>query len=156
MKLVLLATTILLASRPMALADATGHGALALGVIVGDYSPLLSWYKKIGLARLLNDESLGSGNHPVIVVKADSVTCQAGDVDLAAYSCTLTFGAVKRTGTGRRANELFATLVEAGVASEGAAGHVYESVTKLECKLDPKALANKDGSGASCTFQPGQ
>jgi hypothetical protein len=155
MKLMILAAAALLARSPIALADTTGHGALALGVIVGDDSPLLNWHTKIELARLLNDKPLRYGKHPVIVVKADSVTCQAGDVDLAGYACTITFGTIKRTGTGRQANELFATLIEAGVPSDGAAGHVFESVSKLECKLDPKALAGKDGSGASCTFSPG-
>ncbi len=155
MKRVILAATIFFASHQMALADTTGHGALALGVIVGDDSPYLSWHTRADLARLLDDKPLGYGKHSVIVVNAQSVVCQAGDVDLAAFSCTLTYGKVKRTRIGRRANELFATLVEAGVPSDGAAGHVFETVSKLECKLDPKALAGKDGSGASCAFQPG-
>ena len=155
MRRAVLATALFLASHQLAKADTTGHAALALGVIVGDYSPLLGWTTKIDLAKLLEDRKLGASKQKVIVVTADSVVCQAGDVDLAGYSCTLTFGTVKRTGTGRKANELFATLIEAGVPSDGAAGHVFESVSKLECKLDPKALAAKDGSGASCTFQPG-
>jgi hypothetical protein len=155
MKLVFLATAILLASHPMALADTGGHAALALGVIIGDDSPLLGGAAKIKLMRLLDDKKLEHGKHETIIVKADSVVCQAGDVDLAAFSCTLTFGKVTRTGTGRRANELFATLIEAGVPSDGAAGHVYEAVHALECKLDPNKLAGKDGSGADCTFQAG-
>jgi hypothetical protein len=156
MKRIVLATVILLASHRIALADTTGHAALALGVIVGDDSPLLSKSTKLALASLLNDKKLGYGKHPVITVKADQVVCQAGDVDLAGFSCVLTFGKIKRTRTGRSANELFATLVEAGVPGDGAAGHVFEAVSKLECKLDPKALEGKDGSGASCSFQPGQ
>jgi len=155
MKRVILATTIFLACHHTALADIAGHAALALGVIVGDDSPNLSRATRFDLALLLDDKPLLYGKHTVIIVKADSVVCQAGDVDLAAYSCTLTFGTVHRTRTGRRANELFATLIEAGVPSDGAAGHIFESITKLDCKLDPKALANKDGSGANCTFQPG-
>jgi hypothetical protein len=155
MKLFLWTTTILLASQQRALADTTGHAALALGVIVGDDSPLLSWSHKEQLTRLLADRKLAHGNHAPIVVKATSVVCQAGDVDLAAFSCTLTFGKATRTRTGRKANELFATLVEAGVASDGAAGHVYEAVHALECTLDPTKLAGKDGSGADCSFQVG-
>jgi hypothetical protein len=155
MRRVILATTIFFASYHQALADAAGHAALALAVVVGDDSPHLSRYTRLDLALLLEDKPLLHGKHALITVKADSVVCQAGDVDLAAYSCTLTFGTIKRTRTGRRANELFATLIEAGVPSDGAAGHIFESVSKLECKLDPKALAGKDGSGATCTFQPG-
>jgi hypothetical protein len=155
MKVIFLATAILLASHQMALADTTGHGALALGVIVGDDSPMLGKFTKIELARLLDDRKLGYGKHATIAIKAASVVCQAGDVDLAAFSCTLTFGKETRTRTGRRANELFATLIEAGVPSDGAAGHVYEAVHALECKLDPTKLAGKDGSGADCSFQVG-
>ena len=84
----------------MAFADAAGHAALALGVIVGDYSPLLGGSAKIKLMRLLNDKKLEHGKHETIIVKADSVVCQAGDVDLAAFSCTLTFGKITRSGTG--------------------------------------------------------
>jgi hypothetical protein len=155
MKVFFLATTILLASHQMARADTAGHAALALGVIVGDDSPLLSWTHKEQLMRLLADHKLAHGSHTPIVVKASSVVCQAGDVDLAAFSCTLTFGKATRTRTGRKANELFATLVEAGVPSDGAAGHVYEAVHVLECTLDPTKLAGKDGSGADCSFQVG-
>jgi hypothetical protein len=155
MRRIILATVMFLASHSVALADTSGHAALALGVIVGDDSPQLNRITRIDLARLLDDKPLLYGKHAMIVVKAESVVCQAGDVDLAAFSCTLTFGTIKRTRTGRRANELFATLIAAGVPSDGAAGHIFESVSKLECKLDPKALAGKDGSGANCTFQPG-
>jgi hypothetical protein len=155
MRIIFLATTILLSSHQMALAGTGGHSALALGVIVGDDSPVLGWHTKIELAHLLNDKKLGYGPHPTITVKATSVVCQAGDVDLAAFSCTLTFGKATHTRLGRNANELFATLIEAGVPSDGAAGHVYEAVHNLECKLDPAKLEGKDGSGADCSFQVG-
>jgi len=76
-------------------------------------------------------------------------------VDLAAYGCTLTFGTKTVKFVGRRANELYATMVESGVASDGAAGTIYEAVHTLTCSLDPKVLASKDGGGAACNYSPG-
>jgi hypothetical protein len=43
----------------------------------------------------------------------------------------------------------------AGVPSDGAAGSVFESLSNLSCTLDPKAIKQKDGSGANCSFDPG-
>ena len=83
-----------------------------------------------------------------ISVKADSAVCRVSDVDVTARSCELVFGAAKRSFKGQLANEVFATLAAAGVASEGAAGSIIESVKKLVCTLDPKEIKQKAGGGA--------
>ena len=154
-KSVFLGGVMLIGGQSGALAATTGHGALALAVIVGDYSPSIGWHSKIELARLLDDKKLGYGKHAPITVKATSVVCRAGDVDLAAFSCTLTFGTTTRTGTGRRANELFATLIEAGVPGDGAAGTIFEAIHNLDCTVEPAVLAQKNGGGVTCNFDPG-
>jgi len=50
-----------------------------------------------------------------IVVKADAVHCRISNVDITVHSCDLTFGGKKKTLTGRKAHEIYATLVENGV-----------------------------------------
>ena len=47
------------------------------------------------------------------------------------------------------------TLALAGVPSDGAAGSIFESLSKLSCTLDPKAIKDKAGGGADCSFEPG-
>jgi hypothetical protein len=142
------------ASGPPA-STAGGHGALALGVLVGINSPLLDNATKTDLLKLIDDKALPAGKTGKISVTAKAVVCRGGDVDLAAFGCTLTFGAKTVTFAGRRANELYATLIEAGVQSDGAAGTIYESVHGLTCSLDPVVLAEKNGGGAACAFSPG-
>jgi hypothetical protein len=90
-----------------------------------------------------------------IAVTADSVVCRASDVDITARSCRLGFGAKTVTLLGRRAHELGATIAEAGVVSEGAAGTIFESLTHLSCTIDPGMIRQKAGGGADCTFDPG-
>ena len=148
----------LAAARPAAVATSAGHAALALAAIVGQYDPALTYGVKAGLLRLLADQAFGFAKTGTVSVKADAVTCRAGDVDLKAYGCTLTFGARTVSLKGRQAAELYATLIEAGVPSEGAAGTLYESVKTLACTLDIKELAGPgmgDGGGATCSYQPG-
>jgi hypothetical protein len=57
---------------------------------------------------------------------------------------------------GRRANELNATALEAGVPSEGAAGSIFESFSHLVCTIDPNDIKQKAGGGANCTFDTGK
>jgi len=87
-----------------------------------------------------------------LLVKADAVVCRVSNVDLTARSCELTFGSQKRSLKGRAANELNATLVQAGVQSEGAAGTIYEGVSSLVCTIDPNEVKSADGGGADCTY----
>lgn len=138
-------------------ATAGGHGALALAVIVGQYDPALTLHGRIRLLRLLYDRAFG-GSQTQIVVKADAVTCRAGDVDLKAFGCTVAFGTRTVTLKGRQAAELHAMLIEAGVPSAGAAGTLFESVKTLSCMLNLTELGGPrtgDGGGASCDYRPG-
>jgi hypothetical protein len=143
------------AAQSAAAATAGGYSALALGALVGSYSTTLSSHNKAVLAKLLDGRTAGASSKATINVKADAVICHAGDVDIASFGCELTFGAKKVDLTGRHANELFATLGEAGVQSEGAAGTIYEALHAMSCVIDPAAIAKKDGSGATCNFDPG-
>jgi hypothetical protein len=143
---------------PATAATAGGHGALALAAIVGQYDPALTPGVRAGLLRLLADEAFGGIHKGNLIVNADVVTCRAGDVDLKAFGCTLTFGTHTVTLKGRQAAELYATLIEAGVPSNGAAGTLYESVKTLSCTLNLTELGGPgmgDGGGASCDYTPG-
>jgi hypothetical protein len=145
-------------SVPAAAATTGGHGALALAAIVGQYDPALTLGIRAGLLRLLADEAFGGIHKGNLIVKADVVTCRAGDVDLKAFGCTLTFGTHTVALKGRQAAELYATLIEAGVPSDGAAGTLYESAKALSCTLNLTELGGPgmgDGGGASCDYTPG-
>jgi hypothetical protein len=145
--------TLLLTSQSASAATTSGSTALALAALVGAQSPVLSGHDKSVLARLFD----GHTNVPFpankqISVQVDDIDCSAGDVDVTMHSCTLTFGAKTANLTGRKAHELYATMVEAGVPSEGAAGRVHESLSHLMCTIDPHEIAQQGGGGADCTF----
>lgn len=145
----------LAATMPSAVAaSASGHSALALGALVGSYSTVLTSHDKAVLAGLLDAKAVGAVSGP-IAVRAGAVVCHAGDVDIAAFACELTFGAKMIQLTGRRANELFATAGAAGVPPDGAAGILYEALHALDCVIDPAGIARKDGGGATCSFDAG-
>ncbi|WGS00432.1 hypothetical protein MTX26_06185 [Bradyrhizobium sp. ISRA443] len=131
---------------------ASGSVALALAGVIVPHSPLPAAEKK-AVAAFFNGDSHVSYTKK-ITVTADKIACRASNVDITARSCELTFGGHIRTVKGRAANEIFATEALAGVPSDGAAGTIYESLTKLSCTLDPKAI-KENGGGADCTFQPG-
>lgn len=132
----------------------SGSQALALAGVVALYSPLLSSEERETAAALF----VGEKDIPYakkITITADKIVCRISDVDITLRSCELTFRGKKQTIAGRRANEVFATEALAGVPSDGAAGSIFESLSNLNCTLDPKAIKQKDGSGANCTFAPG-
>lgn len=134
--------------------SSSGSAALALSAI-GSYSPALSAADKRLLLAYLNGRA--NAPHPAgkhVVVKADAIDCRASNVDIAHHACTLTFGAKKVEVSGRVAHEIYATLVENGVPSDGAAGTMHEAVTDLSCDVDADAVAAKAGGGASCSFKP--
>ena len=134
----------------------SGQAALALAALVGEYSPLLSAHDKHTLARVFDGGLQGHfGAAQTITVQADSIVCRASNVDITARSCELTFGTNKPTVRGRKAHELFATLAEVGVPSEGAAGTVFESLTQMTCTVDLNQLLQRAGGGAVCSFSPG-
>ena len=90
-----------------------------------------------------------------IAVEADTIVCRQSNVDITARSCELTFGAKTVTVKGRKAHELFATIAEVGVAPDGAAGTIYESLSHLACTIDSDEIKQKTGGGAECKFEAG-
>jgi hypothetical protein len=132
-----------------------GQAALALGALVAEHSPSLSSLEKSTIRRIFNGDQTGPfPTTQAMTVQADSILCRVSDVQIAIRSCILTFGNRTHKLTGRAAHETYATLVEVGNPSSGAAGSVYESLTLLSCTIDPQALRQNGGGGASCTFTP--
>jgi hypothetical protein len=130
----------------------SGSAALALAGVVAAASPLLTSAERKAVDELF----AGSSNisyRKKIAVTTDKIVCRAGNVDITARSCELTFGNRTKTINGRAANELYSTEAMAGVPSDGAAGKIFESVAKLNCTLDPQAIRQNDGSGANCTYE---
>ncbi len=134
----------------------SGSGALALAAVVADHSTELRLYHRGIVARLFNGEfDVPFSANRKISVEADAIICRASSVDITEHSCRLTFGAARADLTGRKAHEVYATLVEVGVPSEGAAGTMYESLSHLVCTIDPHEIAQRGGGGADCTFDAG-
>lgn len=155
-RLVLSVFAVAVASQSASADTATGQRALALAALVAVNSPLLNGQDKQAMSRLFegySDFPFPAGRK--ITVQADAVLCRASNVDIASRSCTLTFGARTTTLKGRRAHELFATIAEVGVPEDGAAGSVFEGLSRLDCTVDPAEIKQKTGSGANCTFTPG-
>jgi hypothetical protein len=135
-------------------AKVSGSAALALAGVIAPLSSVLSGAEKKAMAMLFAANSDIPYKKP-IVVTADRIVCRAGNVDITIRNCEITFGKKTRTVNGSTAGEIFATEALAGIPSDGAAGSNFESLTKLSCTIDPNAIRRKDGSGAECTFQPG-
>ena len=141
------------AAASAAPATVTGPTALALAAVVTQHSSLPAYDKQV-MARLF------AGNHAFLYVTkkklsvtADTIVCRTSNVDIAARSCEMTFKASKRSVKGAKANEIFATLATAGVTQEGAAGSNFESISKLNCTIDPNEIRQKSGGGANCSFE---
>jgi hypothetical protein len=134
-------------------ASVSGSTALALAGVVAPLSPLPAAEKKVIAAFFAGNTNVNYANK--ITLTADKIVCRTSNVDITARSCELTFKGNKRTVKGREANENFATLALAGVPPDGAAGSIFESLSKLSCTLDPKAIKDKAGGGADCSFEPG-
>jgi hypothetical protein len=142
---------------PAASGNASGPAALALAGVVATHSAVLSSFDRPAMARLFGGHSgISFPPNRQISVTADTIVCRASNVVITARTCELAFRAGKRLLEGREANELAATLVAAGVAPEGAAGSIVESVTKLACTVDPTEIRQKAGGGAQCAFETGQ
>ncbi|MHC1949385.1 hypothetical protein IF803_34170 [Bradyrhizobium sp. UFLA06-06] len=153
-RLTILACSLSLAASTAWAAPATTSGsvALALAGVVAPYSPLPAKEKK-AVAAFFG----GDSNVPItrkITVTADKVVCRASNVAITSRSCELSFGGNARTVKGREANAIFATVALAGVPPDGAAGTIYEALSKLSCTLDPTVIKDKAG-GADCSFEPG-
>lgn len=132
-----------------------GSNALALSAIVGELSPQTSALNKKLLATFFSGKADAPHAKDLrIAVKADAIDCRAGNVDITSRACELTFGAKKIELHGRKAHELYATLIENGVALDGAAGASHASLTGLDCIVDADEVAEKAGGGARCAFNP--
>jgi hypothetical protein len=132
--------------------SAEGSAAFALGAVVGGASPLLGATQKAVLAKLFDGDRASVAKAGKIGVAVDAILCRAGNVDITAFECDLTFGAHKAHLSGRAAHELFATLAEVGVQPDGAMGTIYAGLYKLHCTIDPYELAQASGGGADCTY----
>jgi hypothetical protein len=150
----LLVLLLLLSSCPAFAESLTGNRALALAALVAENSPQLGAKDKRVMMHML-DGNLHFRFPPnkKISVLADRISCSAGDVDISEHSCELKFGSATHVLHGRTAHELFATLVEAGAGSEGAAGRVFEVISHLSCAIHPNEVKEKGGGGAECTFE---
>src|SRR4051812_38131233 len=155
-KLAILTLSLSVAGATAAAAAATtvsGSTALALAGVVAPHSPLPAGEKKV-IAALFGGKS-NVAYARKIVLTADKIVCRTSNVDITARSCELSFKTGKSSLTGREANEIYATEVMAGVPSDGAAGSVFESLSKLNCTLDPKVIKENAGGGADCSFESG-
>ncbi|MDE5441533.1 hypothetical protein GWG65_08725 [Bradyrhizobium sp. CSA207] len=132
----------------------SGSTALALAGVIAPLSPDLSRAEKRAVAMLFAANS-DVPHKKMIVVTADRIVCRTGNVDITLRNCEITFGKKVKTVNGSTASEIFATEALAGIPPDGAAGSDFESLTRLSCTIDPNAIRRKDGSGADCTFQPG-
>jgi hypothetical protein len=144
---------LLLANQGASAATTVGNGALALASVVAEYSSLLSGNEKREMLRLF-DGNLDFTPPPntKITVQADAIICRASNVDITSRSCNLTFGHTTVAVKGRKAHELFATIFEIGVPSEGAAGTIYEGLSHLLCTIDLQEIQQTSGGGAHCEF----
>ncbi|HEY8124468.1 MAG TPA: hypothetical protein VIF88_03500 [Methylocystis sp.] len=132
-----------------------GSNALALAAIVGELAPQTSApNKKLLAAYFAGRAEAPHAKGQRVAVKADAIDCRAGNVDITSRACELSFGAKKIELSGRKANELYATLIENGVVAEGAAGSSHASITALDCIVDADEVAEKAGGGARCAFNP--
>jgi hypothetical protein len=134
-----------------AAASVAGAAALALAGVVAQYAPLPAANKHAVAAFFKGDTNFPYKGK--ISVTADKIVCRTSNVDITARSCEVTFKTKKQTLNGREANELFATEAVAGIPADGAAGSNFESLSKLNCTLDPAQLKQKGGGGAECSFE---
>jgi hypothetical protein len=154
----LLAAALLLTGSPVWAAGSTtgGSGGLALAALVAKHSPTLTGHEKRAIASFFaGDPKTPYPAGKTITVTADKIVCKAGNVDITLHQCDLTFGSDTVSLTGEKAHELYATIFEAGVPPDGAAGTIYEAMSQLSCTIDPAQIRAEAGGGVSCTFTPG-
>jgi hypothetical protein len=135
--------------------DIAGAGALALAAIVAAHDPALAPTKRNVMAKLFAEHKAPYPAGHKVIVKADKISCRQSNVAINRRSCELTFGTHTVNLSGRPSHELYATLIEVGVPSDGAAGSIIESLTALTCTIGPNEIRQNTAAGASCTFTPG-
>lgn len=147
---------VLVASESASAATASGSNALALAALVAANSRLLAQQDRSAMARMFAGYlNFRFPANRKITIKANSIVCRAGNIDITQRSCELTFGSKKVTLSGRKAHEMYATIAEVGVPVDGAAGTIFESLSHLVCTIDPNEVKQKAGGGATCSFDPG-
>ena len=153
MRYALAAALLALAATPADAGETSGSAALALAALIGPSAPALTPALKSALAGM-GDGRVASG--APIQFTVDSVSCRAGNVDISLHRCELKFGARTVTFGGRRAHEIYATLLEAGVEPDGAAGTIYANAAKVTCEVKPSDVADRAGGGAHCAWADDQ
>jgi hypothetical protein len=149
----ILLSVLLIATQSAVGASIKGADALALAFLVSVHSPVLGMDDTLSMQRLFNRKiPVSHANTKTISIGADVIVCQVDNVDIAARSCRLTFGAKTVNLNERAAQELYATMAEAGVPSEGAASKVSKSLSRLVCTINPQEIGERNGGGADCTF----
>ena len=144
----------LLGGSPAYANSTGGHAALSLAEAVGAHSPSLSFAHKMILAQFRAGNTTFASSNAPFTFTAASIDCGAGDVDITHHYCRFTFGSSTIEIDGAPAQQLFATLIEAGDPSDGTAGTIHEAVTALSCTVDVGQVKAKGGGGATCTFTP--
>jgi hypothetical protein len=125
-----------------------------LAAIVAQHSPLLSSAEKQDVAHLVEgDPDSVSRDRTTIAVSASDIACKVSVVDLTSRTCEIRFGRDQVTLRGQAANELFATMLEAGVPPDPGAGQVWVHLSNLNCVLTLPDLRAKGGAGATCSFE---
>jgi hypothetical protein len=156
LRTLLLVVAVLWAAGATAAETAMGNSALALASLVADHSPLLSLDDRSVMSQLIHpNPNFSYMPNKTISVEAERVVCRESNVDITERSCELTFGSKKVSVAGRRAHELFATIREVGVEPDGAAGTIFESLSRLQCTIDLDQVKQKAGGGANCTYESG-
>ena len=130
-----------------------GNSELSLAALVGLHSPHLSAPEKEQLEKYLEGDAKAFAHLGKITVAAEAVTCRISNVDVTHHDCELDFGATRTSFEGRRAHEIYATLIENGVPSDGVVGSIYEGILKLHCVINPAEVKEMAGGGASCSFK---
>jgi hypothetical protein len=125
-----------------------GSAALMLASLVAPYAPDLDAKRRVALTMLGDN---GASIFERIELKAADISCRTSNVTIGAYGCDLKFpNGVTTALKGRKAHELYATLLENGIPVEGAAGSIQANVKDLKCVIEPRVLAQNAGGGAYC------
>lgn len=132
----------------------SGHAALSLAEAVGLQSPLVTLPHKFALQQFRNGNTTFGGSNAPFTFTAQSIDCGAGNVDITRHYCNLTFNSGPVQITGAAAQQLFATLIEAGDPSNGTPGTIHEAVLSLSCTVNIGQVKAKAGGGATCTYTP--
>lgn len=144
----------LLCSSAASAGSTGGHAALSLAEAVGLRSPAVSFAHKVILIKFRAGNTTFASSNAPFTFHAAAIDCRASNVDITHYSCSLTFGSSPIEFDGAPAQQLFATLIEAGVEGEGAAGTIHEGLSALSCTIDVGAVKDRGGAGATCTYSP--